>query len=186
VITPRFNNKRTRDWWENLLRGFRHFYMKILRIKSSPHEIALGMSLGVFIGLLPIIPFQAITVLALALALRCSKLTALIGTLVTNPLTIPFLYLMMLRVGRFVLPGGRERLNPEHWTAGELLQTGWHFYGKMLLGGLLIAVPSALFVYFLALTISKTHQRRRAQKMSASPYRKSPPLPPQSPEDSGS
>ena len=166
--------RRTRLWWENLIRGLRHGYKQVLRIKSSPEDIALGMGLGVFIGLLPIIPLQTVVVLALALLLRCSKLTALIGTLITNPLTIPFFYLIMLRIGRFFLPDGRGRLNPDHWTIGELLQAGWHFYGSILLGGFVIAVPSAVLAYFLTLAVTRAHQARRARKMATSPYRKSP------------
>ncbi|PTN38050.1 DUF2062 domain-containing protein [Desulfonatronum sp. SC1] len=164
--------RRTRLWWENLIRGLRHGYMRILRLKSSPQDIALGMGLGVFIGLLPIIPLQTVVVLALALLLRCSKLTALIGTLITNPLTIPFFYLIMLRIGRFFLPDGRGRLNPDHWTIGELLQAGWHFYGSILLGGFVIAVPSAVLAYFLTLAVTRAHQARRARKMATSPYKK--------------
>jgi uncharacterized protein len=166
--------RRTRLWWENLIRGLRHGYKQILRIKSSPQDIALGMGLGVFIGLLPIIPLQTVVVLALALLLRCSKLTALIGTLITNPLTIPFFYLIMLRIGRFFLPDGRGRLNPDHWTISELLQAGWHFYGSILLGGFVIALPSAVLAYFLTLAVTRAHQARRAKKMATSPYRKSP------------
>lgn len=172
MTTTHMNTRRPRLWWENLTRSLRHLYVKVLRVKSDPRDIALGMALGVFIGLLPIIPLQSVIVLALALAFRCSKLSALIGTLITNPLTIPFLYLMMLRIGRFFLPSGRERLNPDHWTIGELLQTGWHFYGSMLLGGFIIALPSAGLAYFLTLAITKAHQARRARKMASSPYRK--------------
>ena len=177
MTTTPMNTKRPRLWWESLSRGLRHLYVKLLRVKSDPQDIALGMALGVFIGLLPIIPLQSVIVLALALAFRCSKLSALIGTLITNPLTIPFLYLMMLRIGRFFLPTVRERLNPDHWTIGELLQTGWHFYGSMLLGGFIIALPSAGLAYFLTLAITKAHQARRARKMASSPYRKNPPYP---------
>ncbi|WP_161788444.1 DUF2062 domain-containing protein [Desulfonatronum thiodismutans] len=173
IPTP-MHPRRTRLWWENLIRGLRHGYKRILRIKSSPEDIALGMGLGVFIGLLPIIPLQTVVVLALALLLRCSKLTALIGTLITNPLTIPFFYLVMLRIGRFFLPDGRGRLNPDHWTIGELLQAGWHFYGSILLGGFVIALPSAVLAYFLTLAVTRAHQARRARKMATSPYRKSP------------
>lgn len=159
------------------MRGLRHVYMKVLRIKSTPNAIAMGMGLGVFIGMLPIIPLQTVLVLAIALLLRCSKLAALIGTLVTNPLTIPFLYLMMLRIGRFFLPETRGRLNPDHWTIGELLQAGWHFYGGILLGGFILAIPSAILAYFLTLALTRAHQSRRARKMAISPYKKNLPVP---------
>jgi uncharacterized protein len=166
------NPRPTRVWWENLLRGIRHLYKRILRTKSSPHDIALGMALGMFVGLLPIIPFQTVLVLAVAVALRCSKLAALMGTLVTNPLTIPFLYLFMFRLGRFLLPDTRGRFNPEHLTIHDLLQKGTHFYGSMFLGGVLIGLPCAVLTYVLTLKAIRAHQHRRERKMSASPYKK--------------
>lgn len=164
--------QKSRLWWENLLRGLRHAYKKMLRVKSSPHDVALGLSLGVFIGLLPIIPFQTVTVLVLAVALRCSKLTALLGTLISNPLNIPFLYFIMYRLGRFFLPDLRGRYNPEHLTILDLLQTGWHVLATMLLGGVLLGIPTALAAYFLARYLTRLHHARRARKMARSPYRK--------------
>lgn len=166
------NRRKARLWWENLLRGLRHAYKKILRIKSSPHDIALGLALGVFVGLLPIIPFQSILVLALALATRSSKLTALLGTLISNPLNIPFLYFIMYKLGRFFLPETRGRFNPEHLTIDDLLQTGWHVFGAMSLGGVLIGIPSAIAAYFLAFHLTKLHHARRFKKMSCSPFRR--------------
>jgi len=144
----------------------------MLRLKSSPHDIALGLSLGVFVGLLPIIPFQSLLVLILAVALRCSKLAALLGTLVSNPLNIPFLYFIMHRLGRFFLPDLRGRYNPEHLTITDLLQTGWHLFGTMLLGGVIIGIPSAIFTYFLARYLTRLHHSSRAKKMACSPYKK--------------
>ncbi|HDQ41795.1 MAG TPA: DUF2062 domain-containing protein [Desulfonatronum sp.] len=165
-------NRKPRLWWENLLRGIRYAYKKMLRLKSSPHDVALGLALGVFMGLLPIIPFQSVTVLVLALALRCSKLAALLGTLISNPLNIPFLYFVMHRLGRFLLPELRSRYNPEHLTIGDLLHTGWHLFGTMLLGGVVIAIPSATATYFLARYLTRLHHARRARKMACSPYKK--------------
>lgn len=165
-------SQKTRLWWENMLRGLSHAYKKMLRLKSSPHEVALGLSLGVFVGLLPIIPLQTVTVLLLALALRCSKLTALLGTLISNPLNIPFLYFIMFKLGRYFMPDLRGCFNPEHITFLDLLQTGWHVFGTMLLGGVLIGIPSSVAAYFLAYYLTKYHRARRARKMSQSPYRK--------------
>lgn len=165
-------SQKSRLWWENVLRGLRHAYKKMLRLKSSPHDIALGLALGVFIGLLPVIPFQSVSVLVLALLFRCSKLSALLGTLVSNPLNIPFLYFIMHRLGRFFLPEWHGRYNPDHFTVTDLLQTGWHMFGTMLLGGTIIGIPAAIVTYFLARYLTTLHQTRRAQKMASSPYRK--------------
>jgi uncharacterized protein (TIGR03546 family) len=174
-----FMNQRTRPWWENFWRGLRHTYKKVLRVRSSPHDVALGLALGVFIGLLPIIPFQSATALALAIVLRCSKLTALAGTLISNPLNIGFLYYIMFKLGHFFLPNLHGLYTPEHWTMSELLQVGWHVFGTMLLGGVILGLPSAIITYFLTHHLIKLYHTRRAQKMlnssrSASPESNAP------------
>ena len=55
---------------------------ELVGIKDSPHKIALGFGLGVFLGILPGAgPIASVT---LALLLRVNKAAALAGSLLTN------------------------------------------------------------------------------------------------------
>ena len=67
---------------------FRTLREKIVSEQKSATFIARGWALGVFIG--SVIPFgvQIYVALPLSFLLRCSKIGALTGTLITNPLTI--------------------------------------------------------------------------------------------------
>ncbi|MFJ2993605.1 DUF2062 domain-containing protein [Pandoraea sp. NPDC087047] len=68
----------------------------------TPRGVAIGLACGVFFGIL--IPFAQMPVAMLAAAmLRGNLFLAVMGTLITNPLTVPFVYLGAHRVGRWML-----------------------------------------------------------------------------------
>ncbi len=70
--------------------------------QATPRGVAIGLACGVFFGIL--IPFGQMLVAILAAALlRGNLFLAAIGTLVTNPLTVPFVYLGAHRLGRWML-----------------------------------------------------------------------------------
>ena len=75
---------------------------KIVRLDDSPHSIATGTAIGMFVAMLPIYGFQMITGAAIAAVARVNKLAAALSAWITNPLTIPpFLY-FQYHLGRLV------------------------------------------------------------------------------------
>jgi uncharacterized protein (DUF2062 family) len=84
-------------------RQIRYYYLKLVSLRDEPHELALGMALGVFTGMMPIIPFQTALAITLALFFRASKITAALGTWVSNPLNWYFLYFYSYKFGTFLL-----------------------------------------------------------------------------------
>lgn len=69
--------------------------------QATPHGVAIGLACGVFFGIL--IPFGQMLVAILAAALlRGNLFLAAVGTLVTNPLTAPFVYWGAHRLGRWM------------------------------------------------------------------------------------
>ena len=66
----------------SIFRFFKFIYIKLFRIHDTPQRIALGLGMGVFLGILPITgPIAAIF---LALLLRLNRASALLGSLLTN------------------------------------------------------------------------------------------------------
>jgi len=84
-------------------RQFRYIYLRLIRLRGQPHELALGMALGIFIGMTPTIPFHTIVAIALALSFKASKITAALGTWICNPLTIYFIYNYCYKIGSLIL-----------------------------------------------------------------------------------
>lgn len=62
-ISPRLTLPRQEAGWR---RWLRYLYLRLLRMQSSPEEIARGLAAGVFAGCFPIFGFQTLAALLLA------------------------------------------------------------------------------------------------------------------------
>ena len=71
---------------------WRIFYLKIVREKASPEYIARGWSIGMFFGCLIPIGGQLFCSIPTAFLLRGSKIGAVLGTFLTNQITVFFIY----------------------------------------------------------------------------------------------
>lgn len=142
-------------------------------MRGDPHELALGMAFGIFTGMMPIMPFQMAVSVALALIFKGSKITAALGTWISNPLNWYFLYYFSYKLGAWIL--GMEgysvifatimdmvRSEVESMVIVEkILQSGGFMAAAFLLGGLIMGAVVALPSYFIFLTIFKRIRRWR-------------------------
>lgn len=143
----------------------------------SRRGIALGAAIGVFFGFL--IPLAQIPVsAAMAVALRANVPTAVVSTLVTNPITFAPVYYAAWRVGGAILgetgpaPGTGPVDKPHADTAGNWLQRTWaslQRVGKPLVLGLAIfACGFGLLVYALVHLVWRARVRfKRWRRMRA-------------------
>jgi uncharacterized protein (DUF2062 family) len=128
-------------WW-------REFVRKLQELRGRPHDLSLGLAIGVFIGFTPTIPIHTVLAVALAAVLRGSKLAAALGVWVANPLTIPLFYYGSYRLGTFVL--GMSNLTlPTNYSVFSLMKMGGHVTVAMLHGGVLLGIVPAVLTYFL-------------------------------------
>jgi uncharacterized protein (DUF2062 family) len=61
----------------------------LLSLRASPHQIALGLAIGVFIGIFPTFGLGGVFIIALATFWKFNIPGALVGTLIGNPLFAP-------------------------------------------------------------------------------------------------
>jgi uncharacterized protein len=104
----------------------------IARQKDTPHKIALGLALGIFVGILPIMGIQMTVVALLALPLRANIKAALAGVWISNPITFIPMYWGYYKLGVLFFPSRFVS-----WDAfiGRVTQTGgisWSSLGKSL------------------------------------------------------
>lgn len=156
---------------------------KILAEHASPTYVARGWALGMFIGCF--IPFglQLLVSVPLSFVLRASKVGATMGTLITNPVTIFFLYPAQTWVGSRLLGTpltwdylvevcGRlakiSLFTREGWQT--LSDIGSRVLGGFFLGGFLLAVLltpiTYLVVYRMVLLNQRLVQYRRARRFA--------------------
>ncbi len=152
------------NFWLRVKRTLRFAYLKILRTKASPHSIALGLAVGVFVGCLPVIPFQTIIAVTLAFIFRCNKVMAALGTWVSNPANVIVVYYGLYRVGRLFLPGLSQGFDPEHLALTEMLASGWHLVMVMCVGGIVVGIPVAALVYVVTARMVFVYQKKKAAR----------------------
>ena len=63
-----------------------------MSVQDSPHRIAAAFSLGVFIGMSPLLGLHTVLGIAIASLCRLNRLVTLVGVFITNPWTIVPIY----------------------------------------------------------------------------------------------
>lgn len=147
-------------------------YLRIVRQEMPAHNVALGFGVGMFVGFLPIIPFQIIVAVTLAFSLRGSKIAAALGTWISNPVNmIPF-YLMLYYTGKIIIPWEVPPFNPELLELTVMLKQGWNWFLVMFIGGVALGIPAAVISYFLArraIIDYRSRKRERRKKPRGKP-----------------
>jgi uncharacterized protein (DUF2062 family) len=96
---------------------------KLFSLKDTPHAIAGGVAIGVFIGFTPLWGVKTLLSLALAYALRCNPIAAVIAVSLHDVL-IPFAPFLM----RFEYDVGYWALSHPHHLPAKLELHHEHFH----------------------------------------------------------
>ena len=143
-------------------------YDRIVKEQKPAGFIARGWALGVFIGSVIPFGFQIYIALPLSFLLRCSKVGALTGTLVTNPVTIIFIYPAQCWAGSRVIGKGfswevvTRAMNDvlEHQDWATLMKLSGDVVASFFVGGFLLAAILTPITYFGVLALVRAHRRR--------------------------
>lgn len=112
------------------------------------HSVATAVSLGFFIGYLPIPGHMILSGLA-AVAFEANFPLAIAMVWVSNPITIPPMFYLAYRVGAFVLHTPVEPLHIEanyHWLIHELGYLGFPTLVGAVLCGAVLAIMGNISV----------------------------------------
>ncbi len=162
--TPR-EDKNNRAWWAGSKRWIRYWSLRLMRQNSSPKNLAAACALGMFIGAMPIMPFQSVVVIALAFFMRVNKLAAWLATCYSNAVTmVPFYYFLFL-VGSAFMPFDNIVFDPNHLEMTQLIASGWKVFAVMFIGGLAFGIPATIATYFIALFVIRRYRERRTIRL---------------------
>ena len=144
-----------------LQRRLRLVYLRIIRLRGHPHELALGLAFGICIGMMPIIPFHMILAVAVAIAFGASKITAAAGTWICNPVTVYPIYKYCYKIGiaildfdhhtRLLLPVTEAIGQGEYLKAMQtILSGGGMAVATFMLGGIVLGLIFSVPSYYLS------------------------------------
>ena len=114
----------------------------ILLIEDTPHSIALGTAVGMFIGMTPTVGIQMIIVIIFAFLVSplftFNRMAALITVYISNPLTMVPLYWFDYKVGRLFFKGTSTRKDFENVLQYQSFSEWWETIVHLFVG---IGVP---------------------------------------------
>lgn len=150
-------------------RFFRAFYLKIFRINDSPQKIAIGLGLGVFLGVMP--GTGIVASLAVAFIFRVNRAAALLGSIFTNTwLSIP-VFLLAVKIGSLVTGSGYDSIKSAwstflkefHWA--KLMEISvYKIIFPIMIGYLVVSVFIGGLAYFIALVLINRINKRKNEK----------------------
>ena len=162
------------------LRKAEGWFVHLLHLDDTAHQIAMGAAIGVLIALTPTIGLQMLLVLLATSAVRANKVAGLPMPWITNPVTILPIFSLNYVVGHALVggPGPQQfikRLTTlmEQAAAHDLpwldwLKGWWHLMIDMAaplwVGSLIVGVAAGLVAYgimYYLITVYRRHHRRR-------------------------
>ena len=150
--------------------------LRVLRLSGTTEQIALGLTIGVAVSFSPIMGTHFIQAGILAFIFRANFLASLIGTVIGNPWTFPFIWWASMSFGSFLfdLAGLPASVSMPSEASFSVI---WNIFQNepsriflpWLVGGYLIAlflVPICYPVFYkIILSAKATHKKKREKKL---------------------
>ena len=116
-----------------------YYKLKLARLSASPHAIASGFACGSMVSFTPLLGLHFLLAIVFAYIIRGNYVAALLGTIVGNPITFPFIWGLIYKVGAFFTSTKQKELNHEINFDMIMTQT-YEIFLPMLLGLSLIHI----------------------------------------------
>jgi uncharacterized protein (DUF2062 family) len=139
--------------------------MTLMTIADTPHSIALGSAIGIFFGFTPLWSLKTLLSIAVAWVCRCNKIAAAIAVTLHDALifVMPAIYFAEYKVGCWALhrplPAHRVRFHFSFYDYRNV-DVFFRLVWPAMVGSLFLAIPSAIFVYFLVRILLSRGQQR--------------------------
>lgn len=159
-------------------RSFRYVLYRIVRLRTTPHALALGCAAGVFAACTPLLGGQIILATLLAVALRASVPAAILATFFGNPLSWPLIWPATYVAGAHLIGEGTTASVGELgmridslWQAllgqsPEMVAAAaafvWPLFKPMLAGSLPIGFAAGVSIYYIMRGAARTLEVNRA------------------------
>jgi uncharacterized protein (DUF2062 family) len=141
----------------------RKFVSLLLKESLDPFRAAVAVFLGLFIGILPIYGFHALSAVGLALLFRLNKPLTVAGTFISNPLLQPLIVFSSVELGCLIRNGSFQRL-----TLSELAAASTHLSKEQIFIWLIGSVALGILLGGIgaALTALVVHLHRKSSNNS--------------------
>ena len=146
-----------------LRRFFSYYKLKLARLPASSYAISAGFACGSMVSFTPLLGFHFVLAVVFSYLLRANYIAALIGTIVGNPISFPFIWGLIYKVGVFVVDRSDNNLSPNINFEIIIKQT-YDIFIPMLVGGAVLAIPVWVLTYFITYSFVSSFKKARIKK----------------------
>ncbi len=149
-------------------RYLRKVYVRFIKIRGTPRQIAGGMAIGLFIGFTPTL-FQIVMAVFLAALFKANKFAAAAGVMITNPLTAPFIYSVTYMIGASLIGLDKPfslRAFTDLSAFVAMVQQAPRIFIALFLGGAIVGVPAAVIGYGVSFRAVEKYQTDLKARMA--------------------
>lgn len=153
LISPKHMGKqKLKELWRKL--------KKETLSRKSPHQIALGVGIGSFIGIFPIQGFKTAVVVLIGSLYKKVNIIAVFtaSTILSFPVAVPFVYFLDYWIGTKIL-GIRAVFTVSSFKHFNMEMLG-SSVGALFLGGAVVGIAIGVIAYFLSFIIVKKKQSK--------------------------
>ena len=137
-----------------------YYFLRLARLEASIYSISAGFACGSMVSFTPFIGFHFILALIVAFAIRGNILASMIGTVVGNPFTFPFIWLTIYKIGIIFFDTDKFIKNVE-LNLENILNGGWDILLPMLIGSAIICIPIWFISYFAIRFLLLSFRRKK-------------------------
>ena len=143
-----------------LSRFFSYYKFKLARLPASSYAISAGFACGSMVSFTPLLGFHFILAVVFAYLLRANYIAALIGTIVGNPISFPFIWGLIYKVGAFIVDKPEDNLR-SNINFEIIINQTYDIFIPMLVGGAVLAIPIWVTTYFITYSFVSSFKKAK-------------------------
>ena len=116
--------------------------LKLIAIgNNTPHQVALGAAIGLFVSIIPTFLVGMLIALYIAWDRKLNMLSTFLATMIVNPFTFPFVYFADYAIGSFIISHNIPLSLPSAPIS--------EYASRVYLGGFVFAVVASILMYVI-------------------------------------
>lgn len=139
------------------LSEYKQLIKQFIKSGLTSKEIAIGIALGNFVGILPFIGLHTVMSIGCAYIFRLNPLIVIIGSNISNPISFPFILFISAQIGSLLLNGGFLSIKLD----GNIIDIVNYYLLPTILGSILLGIVAGCVSYFLVLKMVSRYNSYR-------------------------
>jgi hypothetical protein len=149
---------------EKIIDWLKKSFGKLIQTNATPHQVAMGFSVGAFIGVFPTFGLGWIIAAGLSFLFKLNYTSTIIGSIVVmNPITWPFFYSLSAFTGAWIFnenPSTVLNIIQSKSLLGSIGRISFIY----LIDNIIISLIVSVFCYFIIKKLITDYKKRKEIK----------------------